>query len=168
MNIFSIDKEYREYGPNYGLPVINIQFGLAYSMKLEDIILSTGKLNLPSGSWVILSGKNVSHQLGLQELIKAMHFMHWLIELEETTLNPPPAWFVQVDRWILNYESNSKYNLKGLRTRTDLPLLRNLDLLDEFIKEVQPLKCLLGLLAPDPLKVWNKVNSTGIRVYKEG
>lgn len=166
MKVTSIERKIRQYGPNNGLSVVELQFGFAVSSKVETIIQTIGNLYLAKGGWVVLKG-NPSKQMGIQQFLRDLHTFGWLIEFEEDDTNPYCLWYTETDRLIIDY-TKTDFNYKGLRTRQDLLILRDENKLEEFTNDTLTFNCLKGALVTDIEKAYDIVKYTQIRLYKGG
>jgi hypothetical protein len=166
MKVSSIERKLREYGPNIGLSMVEIQFGFAMTTKPETIIKNIAlSMQLQKGGWVVLKG-NPSKQIGIQQFLKDLHHFGWMIELEEDDTNQYQLWYAQEpDRLVINY-TGSNFNYDGLRPRQDLLLLTDENGLEEFIIKTQSYGCLKGAVVTDLDKAFELTKNSMVRLYK--
>lgn len=162
MNVFKIHYNYRYLGINYGLPVFYIDLSFGSSTKIEKVgeILASKGLN--KGSWVVIRGR--TEEQGLVTLIKLLKTIGCRVEFETSTESKTPAWFPEVDRWIVWWEGDKAFNIGGLRARQDMLLIK-----EEDIEEVLPKNYLTGFLkgvvVEDRQSYLEAFRSYDIRVY---
>ena len=163
MNIFRVQKGYRQVGLGYGLPVFYIDFGLGWKASSEELLGKLVKMGLMPKLWVVLRG-GLSER-GIGELIYGLKYLQARVEVEASTDEPTPGWFPQADRWLIWYSGVGRFNLQALRTGQDMVVFDGEGKVEEFIGGRW--SALKGIVTSDPDNLWELVKDTDIRVYQK-
>ena len=161
MNIFKLHEGYRDVGINYGLPVFYIDIGLGMRLEPDDIIKDLLGRGLEVGNWVVIRGECLKEQ-GLNFLVEGLRVCKAHIEIEVTGEGRTPTFFMNVDRWTVEYRERGKFNYGALRPNRDLLICK-----EEDLGKVEDLPTLKGLVVEDPKEAWPIVKGTNIRVYRK-
>ena len=161
MNITGVSHGYRKFGINYGLPVYYIDIGIGESLKAEAVLYRVGQLGIQPNRWITIRN-NPLGQSGLVVLIQGAKAVRCRVEIEEDGTKPDPVWYSDVDRWIVKYIKNPKFNYGALRPRQDIIYCG-----DDEIEELLALKTmgLRAVLTNNIEAIWDKVKDKDIRVY---
>ena len=131
MNIFTIDKQIRQVGYNYGIPVWVVECGLGTSYTPEDLLRQLAIMGMQEKNWVVI--KNGLEQKGIGTFVDALGYVHCWSEVEATGRNKTPAWFTKASRWTVFWDGNRTFNFGALRRGQDIILSEDLDsLVQEF------------------------------------
>jgi len=165
MNVFKIWQGYRDLGLSYGLPVYFVDFGIGVSLTARDIATRLFTLGLQKGNWVVLRGSPVGEK-GCGVLVEGLKHLGFKVEIEDEGAFGQPGWFSSVDRWIIWYKENSKYNYNALRARQDMLIYKGEDVLS-FLTNVKDSQAILAVIVKDKKAVWDIVRAYGeVRVYE--
>jgi len=122
-------------------------------------------LGLQKGNWVVLRNDPVGER-GCGVLVMGLKQLGVRVEVEDNGLYGTPGWFPQVDRWIIWYHQNSKFNYGALRPRQDMLIYRGDDIVG-FLEETDKLEILRAIITEDRKEVWDLVRTREVRVYEK-
>ncbi len=113
--VVSIESELRQEGLNYGIPTIFIILGGVNRLEIEDILKEVLSQSVKR-SWVCIKGEEFDPlSFGIGTLVKSLSQLQRYVEVETDGLHRDPSWSHTTDRWIINYQTDPKYNLGSLR-----------------------------------------------------
>ena len=135
MKVFSIKKEIRKVGFNYGLPVWKIDFGLGANMDLAAVMLKLKNMGMFKYDWVVMNKKCVNEQ-GVSTLIDGLKSVGCSVECEIDAFNKAPTWYEKPDRWTINWVPNGLFNYNGIRKNQDIIVCKDSQL-DSMLKEFE-------------------------------
>lgn len=130
MNVFSIDRQIRQVGLNYGLPVWVIEFGLGSSYTPEDLLRELASRGIQEKDWIVV--KNGLDQKGVGTFVDAIGYVHCRSEVEAHGRDKTPTWFTKADRWTVYYDGSKSFHFGALRRGQDIILSEDLD---ELVRE---------------------------------
>lgn len=165
MNVFKVWRGYRKIGLGYGLPVCYIDFGIGVPYNVEQlaekVIVREG---VPQKSWVVL--RYGLGEKGLGTFIYALKQLQIRVEMECSTFGICPGWFPSVDRWVVFWEPDGRFNLSALRPRQDIVVYIGEDI-EGFLNATKDAQALRGIIVDYPDKVWDLVKDYEVRVYSK-
>lgn len=164
MNIFKIWHGYRTFGFNEGLPVYNIEFGPALNLSVDEVLGKLAKLGVQSGGWVVLH-EGALQAIGVSTLVKGLRYANVRVEVEEKGIGPTPPWFSFVDRWVIDWQPNGRFNYGALRQQDMLVCRSNVvDMCNRFLSETDGFITTKVIVTDNPNDVWDVVKNTNVRV----
>ena len=165
MNIFRIWQGYRDLGISYGLPVYFVDFGFGVSLQPADVGDRLLTLGLQRGEWVVLRNDSVGER-GCGTLVSGLKHLGIKVEAEDSGAFGCPGWFPQVDRWIIWYKEDTKFNFGALRARQDMLIYKGDDPLT-FLTKTKDVQALRAVIVKDKKAVWDMVKGKEVRVYED-
>jgi hypothetical protein len=166
MNVFKIHQDYRDVGINYGLPVFYVDFGVGMSLSPEETARRLWTLGLRKGRWVILRNNPIGEK-GCGVFVMGLKKLGVRVEVEDGGLFGTPGWFPQVDRWIVWYKENAKFNYGALRPRQDMLMYKGGDIVG-FLSETEKWDVLRGIVVPEREDwIWEIIKDKEVRVYED-
>jgi len=163
MHIFRIGREYRRIGIGYGLPFFSVECGLGVTYTPDALMEKMVGEGCDVGSWVVI--KNGLSEVGCGVFVDGLKFCHCKVEIDEDGSHKDPLWLPKVDRWLVWWKEDNKFNYSALRPRQDLIIYEGDDI-EGFIKYTEKLPCLKAITVKEPDKVWDLVKKYEIRVYR--
>jgi len=113
--IVSIKTGLRQEGLNYGVPVTFITLGGVDRLEIEDILKEVLSKSVKR-SWVCIVGEEFDPlSFGIGTLVKGLSQLQRYVEVETDGLHRDPSWTHTVDRWVVDFQDKSSYNLGSLR-----------------------------------------------------
>jgi len=169
MQVFKIHQGYRDIGINYGLPVFYVDFGIGVNYNPEDIAKRLWTLGLRRGRWVTLRNNPVGER-GCGVLVSGLKKLGVRVECEDESINKDPGWYPSVDRWIIWYNPDSKFNYGAMRPRQDMLMYKGGDIVG-FLAETEKWDVLRGIVLLDKEDkrggVWDLIKDKEVRVYED-
>ena len=165
MNIFKIHQGCRTLGPNYGLPTFYVDVGIGVSYDPLEVIKRLGTMGLRKGGWVTIRNNPVGEK-GCGVLVSGLKAVGCRVEVEDEGLYGTPGWFSQVDRWVLLYKEDSKFNYGAMRPRQDMLIYRGGDIIG-FLGKTKEIQALKAVVVENKDEVWDIVKDWEVRVYEE-
>lgn len=110
MQITSISKKPREFGPNQGIPTVHIEVGEG-SEKIENLVLSV--INVAGMSTRVFVGYKVVK--GLSAFLTALNSVKFDLEVQILGNCQTPGWLNSPELVLANYVGNSSFNYYSLR-----------------------------------------------------
>lgn len=165
MKVFKIHQGYRRLGLGYGLPVFYVDLGFAITLTPEGVMEKLGEIGLATERWVVIRN-NPLKEKGVGVLVSGLKFSKIKVELEVDGNDTTPGWFPDVDRWIVNWRPDGKFNYKALRPRQDILMGSQQDL-RLFLSETRDLLALKAVVVDEPKEVWDLVKKYDVRVYEK-
>lgn len=162
MNIFKIERGYRQVGLNFGLPCFTLDFGPGVNYSLEALMKKLADLGLRSKGLVVLRG-DTRPNMGSPALVEALRFTGCKSEVEYSGDWVTPGWFPQVDNWMVRWVERGKFNYGALR-RQDM-VVCGPEELEGMLVGVASLAISRGLLLDGSEDMWEKVKDMDVRVY---
>jgi len=131
VQVFSISRQIRQIGYNYGLPVWVVEFGLGSTYTPEDLLRDLASKGIQEKDWIVV--KNGLDQKGVGTFVDAIGYIHCRSEIEAQGRDKTPAWFTKSDRWTVFWDGSHNFNFGALRRGQDIILSEDLDsLIQEF------------------------------------
>jgi len=163
MNVFKIHQSYRDIGINYGLPIFYVDFGIGIGYQAEDIARRLFTLGLKRDRWVCLRNNPVGER-GCGVLVSGLKQLGVRVEAEDEGLHGTPGWFPQVDRWIIWYQKDSKFNYGALRPRQDILAYKG-EAIVGFLANTDKWDILRAVIVKDRSEVWGLIKDKEVRIY---
>ena len=167
--IISIKTGLREEGLNYGVPVTFITLGGVERFEVEDILKQVLSKSVKR-SWVCIIGEEFDPlSFGVGTLVRGLSQLQRYVEVETDGLHRDPSWAHTVDRWVVDFQEKSSYNLGSLRAsdtiRIKVDSSADASIVEGDLDSVDKVNCVKYLKVPKGTqKKWHSLISKFERV----
>jgi len=170
--IVSIKTGLRQEGMNYGVPVVFVTLGGVDRLEVEDILREVLSKSVKRG-WVCITGEEFdSLSFGIGTLVKGLSQLQRYVEVETDGLHRDPSWTHTADRWVVDYQEKSSYNLGALRASDTIRLkvdsTMSTSMVEEILETTSKINCVKYLkVTKGTQKEWHSLISKfeRVRVY---
>ena len=167
--VISIKTGLREEGLNYGVPVTFISLGGVNRLEIEDILKEVLSKSVKR-SWVCITGEEFDPlSFGIGTLIRGLSQLQRYVEVETDGLHRDPSWTHTVDRWVVDYQETSSFNLGSLRAsdtiRIEVTSTMDTSTVGEILETTSKINCVKYLkVTKGTQKKWHDLISKYERV----
>ena len=162
MKVLRVNRGYRDFGINLGLPVFYVECGSGINKDPLKVIEELHEDGLNSRMWVVCQSLLGERDAGT--FVGSLKKLGCYVEIEHDGLGKVPGWYPQIDRWIVDWIKDTEWNYGAMRPNRDMLVCRDESKTDEFLAEKS--QALKVLVVKDRAEVWDRVKNLTVRVYE--